>query len=518
MANAASVPPELDDFARLKRYLCTSDDLSSGIAECIGHLANDGKGEQAVETLCDFASVANRKLVVGVLAMCTAKNLKTKQAAYEALNAVCITPPLLFHFLDSVAKQSTKGKSGFGRAKRKAIAKWYNGRSLKELAVFVTRYRRRSHWSHTDLVRLAHTKPGNPGVDFIFKYVTKGLAAAKEHLTDKKSDELQDVIKYLDAVERVKHSNDEQEVAHLVQEFQLSHEHVPTWLIKDSREVWSALLSVMPLSSILSHLNKMASIGLLESGPNSPLEALKSRLANSSLIKELQPFSVQIALKSYEGGKAKRSMVTWNPNNDIKDALRDLYYKVISLYEPTGRRYLVAVDVGSMMFNNMAGVPQMTSVWAAASLSMGILRKETNRHLLAVAGKTVSSIDVASRDLTVEGVCENLHQKKGDGALVLSRVFEWAQEKKEAVDIFIIFTDYINFKSLADDFRKYRDDTKCQSTRLVVALMGKSHDRNTFGIQQQNDPGVLLLKGLNPAFPSVVSHFLNGKLDSHVNG
>lgn len=54
--------------------------------------------------------------------------------------------------------------------------------------------------------------------------------------------------------------------------------------------------------------------------------------------------------------------------------------------------------------------------------------------------------------------------------------------------------------------------------RLVVALMGKSHDRNTFGIQQQNDPGVLLLKGLNPAFPSVVSHFLNGKLDSHVNG
>lgn len=75
------------------------------------------------------------------------------------------------------------------------------------------------------------------GVDFIFKYVTKGLAAAKEHLTDEKSDELQDVIKYLDAVEKVKRSNDKQEVAHLVQEFQLSHEHVPTWLIKDSREV-----------------------------------------------------------------------------------------------------------------------------------------------------------------------------------------------------------------------------------------------------------------------------------------
>lgn len=54
--------------------------------------------------------------------------------------------------------------------------------------------------------------------------------------------------------------------------------------------------------------------------------------------------------------------------------------------------------------------------------------------------------------------------------------------------------------------------------RLVVALMGKFHDRNTFGIQQQSDPGVLLLKGLNPAFPSVVSHFLNGKLDSLVNG
>lgn len=79
------------------------------------------------------------------------------------------------------------------------------------------------------------------GVDFILKYVTKGLAAAKQHLESESAkevpDSLADVVKYLEAVEKVKHSHDEHEVARLVEEHKLMREQVPTWFIKGSKEV-----------------------------------------------------------------------------------------------------------------------------------------------------------------------------------------------------------------------------------------------------------------------------------------
>jgi len=73
------------------------------------------------------------------------------------------------------------------------------------------------------------------------KYVTKGLTAAKQHLESEPAKEvpenLTDVVKYLEAIEKVRHSHDEQEVARLVEEHKLMREHVPTWLIKNSKEV-----------------------------------------------------------------------------------------------------------------------------------------------------------------------------------------------------------------------------------------------------------------------------------------
>lgn len=68
----------------------------------------------------------------------------------------------------------------------------------------------------------------------------------------------------------------------------------------------------------------------------------------------------------------------------------------------------MAIDASSSMFNNMHGAPiLMASIWAAASMALPILRKEADRHLLAVAGTAVP-VDVTRRDLTVEDVCKAL--------------------------------------------------------------------------------------------------------------
>ena len=73
----------------------------------------------------------------------------------------------------------------------------------------------------------------------MFKYVTKDLGAAKDFILEggeTRGKELESVLKYLEAVETVKSSKDEHQVASLVEAYKLVHEHVPTWLMK-SKEV-----------------------------------------------------------------------------------------------------------------------------------------------------------------------------------------------------------------------------------------------------------------------------------------
>jgi len=75
------------------------------------------------------------------------------------------------------------------------------------------------------------------GVAAVLKYVTKNLEAAKQFIEeggDTRCQELNGVLKYLQAVETVKTSHDEHQVARLVEEYKLVHEHVPTWLMKST--------------------------------------------------------------------------------------------------------------------------------------------------------------------------------------------------------------------------------------------------------------------------------------------
>lgn len=73
----------------------------------------------------------------------------------------------------------------------------------------------------------------------MLKYATSGMASVDkymEELGDNASDCVKEVFQYFQAVETVKKSQDEQEVARLVEQYRLMREHVPTWMMK-SKEV-----------------------------------------------------------------------------------------------------------------------------------------------------------------------------------------------------------------------------------------------------------------------------------------
>lgn len=74
-----------------------------------------------------------------------------------------------------------------------------------------------------------------PDLGFIIKVVCKGLKAAKEEFKDP-SDDMKKLIEYFDAVESVKHNSDGFAVAMVIEEKNLSKEHVPAVMLS-SKEV-----------------------------------------------------------------------------------------------------------------------------------------------------------------------------------------------------------------------------------------------------------------------------------------
>ena len=65
--------------------------------------------------------------------------------------------------------------TGWGKAHKRAVSEWYTSfaKHPEQLALIVTKYKKRTRWSHRDIIRLAHTKPNDPAIGFIIRYVIR---------------------------------------------------------------------------------------------------------------------------------------------------------------------------------------------------------------------------------------------------------------------------------------------------------------------------------------------------------
>lgn len=176
------------DMSKLRRFLVTGTDgalynvaeegLDQVNAQCIEHLLQEDKGMDVVNEAVLYMQErrTNRWMpAIFALAMCARKtsDLKTKQAAYSAMQSVCTSPDYVLQFVDFCEKLSGD-KSGWGRAQRRAIALWYNSKEPLWLAEAVTGCVQRNGWAHKDLLRLAHVKAESAGIFWlIFTYYNK---------------------------------------------------------------------------------------------------------------------------------------------------------------------------------------------------------------------------------------------------------------------------------------------------------------------------------------------------------
>lgn len=247
----------VDDLRRLKRFLILGSEggnyyvkqekLGIENAAALLRLIGEGRGPEVVQIIKEYSvsgRCAKQDPIIFALAVCArCSHVETQRAAYGVLNAVLRIPTFLFTFveqceaLSSYVKDGEKKKStGWGRAHRNAIKKWYTEKRANDLAMAITKYKQRGGWSHKDLLKLCHIKPNpekvNPDVIFVVKYLIKGLAAVEEDAAvSGVSKDVSDAYSLLKAVEDAQKMTEEDLLKAIV-ECGLVREHIPTQHLK----------------------------------------------------------------------------------------------------------------------------------------------------------------------------------------------------------------------------------------------------------------------------------------------
>ncbi|XP_077878631.1 RNA-binding protein RO60 [Ictidomys tridecemlineatus] len=508
---------QVTDMNRLHRFLCFGSEggtyyikeqkLGLENAEALIRLIEDGKGYEVIQEIKSFSQegrTIKQEPLLFALAICSqCSDISTKQAAFKAVSEVCRIPTHLFTFIQFKKDLKESMKCGmWGRALRKAIADWYNEKGGMALALAVTKYKQRNGWSHKDLLRLSHLKPSSEGLAIVTKYITKGWKEVHELYKEKAlTVETEKLLKYLEAVEKVKRTKDELEVIHLIEEHRLVREHLLTNHLK-SKEVWKALLQEMPLTALLRNLGKMTANSVLEPG-NSEVSLVCEKLCNEKLLKKarIHPFHVLVALETYKTGHGLRGKLKWRPDEEILKALDAAFYKTFKTVEPTGKRFLLAVDVSASMNQRVLGSILNASTVAAA-MCMVVTRTEKDSSIVAFSHEMVPC--PMTTDMTLQQVLIAMNQIPAGGT-DCSLPIIWAQKTNTAADVFIVFTDNETFAGSihpAIALKEYRKKMNIPAKLIVCGMTS-----NGFTIADPDDRGMLDMCGFDTGALDVIRNF-----------
>lgn len=437
-----------------------------------------------------------------VLALvCAFGEASAKSVAYANLSKVARIGTHLFQFVDSV-----NALRGWGRGLRGAIGGWYNERAPLKLAEQLVKYQQREGWSHRDVLRLAHVNPATADHAALYRYATgKGLGEASE-----------DVRAYIAAVDELAKTTDVRRAVELIQAYTLPREVVPTKLLNNVK-VWEALLPHMGMTALIRNLATMTRVGLLEQmGSNTT--AVCARLADSEQLRKsrIHPVQVITALYTYKNGRGVRGSNVWTPVPRIIDTLNDAFYASFGNVRPTGKRFVLGLDVsGSMDGGTVAGVPGFTPRVAAATMAMVTARVESEYAVVAFtsgsggsrmwggnSGISVLDITPSMRLDTIVRKTQELSFGGTDCALPML----WAGRNKITADAFCVYTDSETWAGSTHPsaaLRNYRKERNVPAKLVVVGMVS-----NNFSIADPKDAGMLDVVGFDTATPNLIADFV----------
>lgn len=509
----------VDDWTRLDRFLVLGSEGGSyyatepaltrenarAVARC---LAADGpRAVWRIVAVSEAGRAPKNDPALFALALAAAEgDDATRRAALAALPRVARTGTHLLHFA-----AFADGLRGWGRGLRRAVAGWYADRGDADLAYQLVKYQARDGWSHRDLLRLAHPRPATETRRALYYWATRGWPGVGE------APHPDEGLRLIWAFERAKRAVSAREVAALVRDHRLPREAVPTaWLTEAA--VWEALLEGLPLGALLRNLATLTRVGLVAPGSDAS-RAVAARLGDREGLRRarIHPLAVLAALVTYGQGHGARGRHTWTPVAAVVEALDAAFYLAFGNVAPTGRHWLLALDVsGSMGAGVVAGVPGLTPRVAAAAMALVTANVEAEHTIVGftsgggwarnlnpadVSGLAPLAIDPRQRLDEVVRYTAGLPFGGTDCSLPM----RWALKHRLAVDVFAVYTDSETWAGPvhpAAALREYRARVNPAARMVTVGLVS-----NGFTIADPDDAGMLDVVGFDTAAPALIADF-----------
>jgi len=430
---------------------------------------------------------------------------QTRKLASGVLPNVARIGTHLFKFA-----QFVEAFGGWGRATKRAFQSWYNDKKPDSLAYQLLKYRQRDGWSHRDILRLAHPVTTSEAHRAMFDVTTH-----PEKLLN--PDDQPRLLKALPNIYNgfvyANHLSKEPQ-ANIIEDFGLSWEMLPTEWLKDEA-VNKQLLSTMPLMATVRQLGRLTANGTIKPMSNET-KMVVDRLTNDEQIakSKIHPMHFLLASKNYAAGRGFRGGMTWKADNSIIAALDKGFMKSFKNVEPTGKAFMLGVDVSSSMRSSVSG-SNISCAEAAGAMAMVIARTEPVHFIHGFTSGSRSGdfrksnlegfvdLGIGSND-AINDVMQKV-QKRNFGGTDCAIPMLYASANNIMVDTFIVLTDsetWAGGVKPVQALQSYRQ-THNPNAKLVVVGMTS----NGFTIADPNDSGMLDVVGFDANVLPVIAEF-----------
>lgn len=509
--NAGGYVYAADDWTKLDRFLILGTEKGTYYADerkltvqsaqsIVDLIRKDGSKVVAriVQVSDEGLATKNAPAIFALALAAKHGDTDTKKAAMSALVKVARTSTDLFSFVDQY-KNGLGG--GIGAVVKAGLKNWYLSKPDEKLAYQMVKYRQRDGWTHHDVLHLSHPKAENETTNKLFKFAK---ASAGKGIADFDTTGLPGiVVGYQEALKAANAAG----VVKLIEQYNLPREAIPTEFLND-KKVWEAMLPSMPATALLRNLGKLSSVGIITPMSEGEKMVVK-KLGDGEWLRKsrIHPIAVLVASLVYGAGRGVKGSLTWQPSQAVKKALDAAFYATFKNVEPTGKNYLLGVDVsGSMGWTKVAGfadIPGMDARTVAAAMALVIEATEENTHIMGFSTKFMPlNINSNMRLEDVVRVMSSLPFSGTDCSLPM----QYAQKNNIPVDGFVVITDNETWAGSMHPsvaLRNYRQAMGRDSKSIVLAT-----SVNDFTIADPKDKGMLDAVGFSADMPSVIANFM----------
>lgn len=507
--NAGGFVFKVDDKSRLERFLILGTDKGTYYvgeqkltAQNVTFLKDLVKKDErlVVDTLVDVS--VNGRALKNSPALFTLATVMTegKDKAYarEAVQKVARTSTHLFEYA-----QYIDDMGGWGRAKRRSVAEWYENKSLDTLAYQAVKYRQRNGWTHRDLFRLSHPR----GVDEnVGNFILGKLSDSQTHSVE--------IVAGFQAMQNV---TSVKEVVKVLEQYRnLPWETIPTQFLKDVK-VWKTLFYNGQLrgQALIRNITRLARIGAFDDMVFATDYA--NAIANQEMIQKarLHPINFLNAVVVHESGQIDRNGYSmwsagrkkdWKSNGKIVDALNEGFHMAFKTVEPSGKRTLVATDVSGSMSQSAIGL-DLSCAQVSAAVAMTVARTEPYSDIVGFSSNIVD-LGITAKSSFADAMRKV--SNRNFGGTDTAAAIEYATRNRIEVDTFVIVTDNETWGGSQKPFQALKQYRQKTGRDARVAVLGVAS--TDFTIADASDRGMMDFVGFDANAPKALADFSAGRI------